>query len=291
MPMGSSASGKLEPPAPGSPGAGLQRSTVTMRGNEMRDVAQKGSYVGEQVSGMKHGRGKYFYPDGATYEGDWLDDRANGKGIFKTKTSTYDGEWDEDLKHGKAKETFMEDGGKLPLATYVGHYRMGHKDGQGTLSWADGSIYDGQFVQDSQEGEGTFKWKSKHIYSGQWFENQMNGAGRYDWPEGTFYIGEYKMGLKHGEGTFTSKNGQEMICRWEDGRPTDVVNFVGPQYSSPPFRWQSGVMISWATRSEENSPRGGLSRSNSQASLGGGTGGASSREGSESPSPLTRSLG
>ena len=31
--------------------------------------------------------------------------------------------------------------------------------GQGVLTWADGKIYEGEFVNDKRSGYGNFKWK------------------------------------------------------------------------------------------------------------------------------------
>ena len=53
------------------------------------------------------------------------------------------------------------------------------KHGQGTLTWADGDQYVGDFVNGKRTGQGTY--------------TDVNGNQ---------YIGEWKDGMKHGQGTF-----------------------------------------------------------------------------------------
>lgn len=58
-------------------------------------------YVGEWLSGFRHGKGVMQWLDGARYEGEWALGRACGKGIFThTKGEIYDGIWVNDKAHG-----------------------------------------------------------------------------------------------------------------------------------------------------------------------------------------------
>ena len=46
---------------------------------------------------MRHGYGIQVWPDGARYEGYWLNDKANGKGKFyHVEGDIYDGDWVDD---------------------------------------------------------------------------------------------------------------------------------------------------------------------------------------------------
>lgn len=51
---------------------------------------------------MKHGRGRYDLADGSYFDGEWSDNKINGKGIlfFKSGKPEYDGEWRNDLFNG-----------------------------------------------------------------------------------------------------------------------------------------------------------------------------------------------
>ena len=41
-------------------------------------------------------------------------------------------------------------------------------NGKGTLKWADGREYKGEFEKDKRHGYGEFLWKDGRIYKGQW---------------------------------------------------------------------------------------------------------------------------
>ena len=46
---------------------------------------------------MRHGPGVQVWPDNAKYEGEFKNDKANGKGKFtNAKGDIYDGEWAND---------------------------------------------------------------------------------------------------------------------------------------------------------------------------------------------------
>jgi len=221
-------------------------------------------FKGDWVDERKHGKGHFTYEDGATFDGEWQKDRAHGIGTYKTKTSVYVGEWTEDLKHGAGKETYIileeQGGGSI---VYEGQFSQGHRHGKGSLSWADGATYDGEFSQNNIEGVGTFKWKSGQKYSGQVSENNIHGAGRYEWSDGTYYEGQYKMGMKDGDGGFHLKTGNTMKCHWKDGKPWGSVVFRAKELAPPILDWYDGIMVAWATRSEDGSPRDADGKPNS----------------------------
>jgi hypothetical protein len=41
-----------------------------------------GRYEGDYVDGKKSGKGVYTWPNGHRYEGDWVNDKRNGKGTL-----------------------------------------------------------------------------------------------------------------------------------------------------------------------------------------------------------------
>ena len=50
-----------------------------------------------------HGRGKYTWPDGRVYEGDYLNDQRHGNGVFTWPDGrTYSGQWERGKMHGRA---------------------------------------------------------------------------------------------------------------------------------------------------------------------------------------------
>jgi hypothetical protein len=45
------------------------------------------------VNGKHHGKGRFVYSDGSTYDGDWIDDNRHDKGVMRwVDGSVYEGE-------------------------------------------------------------------------------------------------------------------------------------------------------------------------------------------------------
>ena len=57
-----------------------------------------GTYKGSFIGGNLEGFGRFEYHDGSVYEGDWLQNKRNGKGRFieADEASVYNGDWEND---------------------------------------------------------------------------------------------------------------------------------------------------------------------------------------------------
>jgi hypothetical protein len=51
---------------------------------------------------MRHGKGKFYYQDGGSYEGDWKFNKMNGKGtlFYQSNKKAYEGDWVDDQFEG-----------------------------------------------------------------------------------------------------------------------------------------------------------------------------------------------
>ena len=58
-------------------------------------------YKGERSKeGLREGKGIQLWEDGSKYEGEWLNDKAHGKGTYQTiYGAKYAGDWKEDEQH------------------------------------------------------------------------------------------------------------------------------------------------------------------------------------------------
>ena len=57
--------------------------------------------IGYLNDGMRHGPGTQVWPDGAKYEGEWSQNKANGTGKFwHADGDVYEGRWEEDKANG-----------------------------------------------------------------------------------------------------------------------------------------------------------------------------------------------
>lgn len=63
----------------------------------------------------------------------------------------------------------------------------------GTLTFADGSIYNGTLKHGIPDGLGTCTWKDGNKYDGEWRSGLMHGFGTFLWTSGQRYDGEWKV--------------------------------------------------------------------------------------------------
>jgi hypothetical protein len=107
-------------------------------------------YLGYHKNNKANVKGKLFHPDGDIYDGEWLDGKAENKGVYISNfdNSYYSGMWKQDKQHGHGEE-YWQDGSK-----YEGEYYYGKKTGMGKFFWPDKSSYIGEFEDNMIEGKG-----------------------------------------------------------------------------------------------------------------------------------------
>ena len=123
---------------------------------------------------QRHGKGKdtrttFNYCVGV-YDGDWVNDKKEGKGIMTFNNGNkYEGMWDYDNMCGKGTMTYAN-GNK-----YDGEWKNSHKHGNGIMTYANGNKYEGE-------------WKNNCLYKGKITFNspnlngfiELNGVKEYD---------------------------------------------------------------------------------------------------------------
>jgi hypothetical protein len=67
---------------------------------------------------------------------------------------------------------------------YIGEYRDGKRNGQGTVTWSDGVKYVGEFKDGKLNGQGTLTWANGTKYVGQFRDGKMGGTGKLIHPDG-----------------------------------------------------------------------------------------------------------
>ena len=88
-------------------------------------LPSKVKYIGDwNESGERHGRGTQIWPDGARYDGYFLNDRQMGFG----RIITSDGD------------------------VYIGNWVNDHSNGKGKYIQSDGAYYDGDWEDDKHQG-------------------------------------------------------------------------------------------------------------------------------------------
>ncbi len=116
------------------------------------------------IQDLMHGRGVYYWKDGAYYTGDWAKDERNGKGVFVSINDghKYVGDWDHDVMHGSG--IYLMPGNKR----YEGEFRDFRMHGKGVYRLTNGSEYEGEFRDDKMFGKGLIKLIDSSVIEGEW---------------------------------------------------------------------------------------------------------------------------
>ena len=84
--------------------------------------------------------------------------------------------------------------------------------GHGKLYWAASkNQFDGEWIKGKKNGYGTRTYGDKSVYTGMWVEDKRHGEGKFIMVtnDGLFeYEGEWAMDQKHGDGKYTWPNQQ-----------------------------------------------------------------------------------
>ena len=111
------------------------------------------------------------YNNGYYYEGNWINDIRNGKGIL------YKNEEDYKIiinnKNNEINNLF-----KCKNDFYIGEYKNNIKEGEGIMSNKEilnyKIIYEGEFKEDKKDGKGKLYFKNGSIFEGNWKKNNIN---------------------------------------------------------------------------------------------------------------------
>ena len=130
-----------------------------------------GVYTGELVFGVPQGKGKYTYPDGSTYEGDFEGGYFHGYGVLTDAELGYRYEGEFVYEHFQGKGVLSYSDGE----TYEGEFQNDQFHGRGTYTFANGDVYTGEFKGGLFHGQGTYTYADGTVESGTWFEDEFVG--------------------------------------------------------------------------------------------------------------------
>ena len=156
---------------------------------------ENGLYEGVIIDGKREHNGVMIYKNGAKYEGEWKNDKKNGKGVFtsphyyncrKNVGMKYEGEFKDDKFEGYGITTYTN-GDK-----YEGEWKNSKQYGKGTVSYFDGSKYSGEWKDGNFNGIGVFYLKNGEKYEGRFVNNKYNGYGKYYYINGNYLEGIFR---------------------------------------------------------------------------------------------------
>ncbi len=109
---------------------------------------------------------------------------------------------------------------------YEGEFRFGEPEGYGTMTWADGSSYEGEFREGVRHGKGIQKNDDESVYKGDFVDGFMHGQGAYHFACGHEYVGEFYKDNMDGNGSIQFANGTAYTGKWKMGKPHGEGKFL-----------------------------------------------------------------
>ncbi|HMY67039.1 MAG TPA: hypothetical protein PL163_10330, partial [Leptospiraceae bacterium] len=95
---------------------------------------------------------------------------------------------------------------ETPAETADGKCTSGDcKNGRGTVTYNDGSKYEGDFKDGKMNGEGALTFANGDSYKGNFANDMFSGKGTYKYANGDIYEGDFKNDLFDGNGVLTTK--------------------------------------------------------------------------------------
>ena len=131
--------------------------------------------------------------NGMTYEGEWSNGRANGQGVVTDANGTrQEGEWRDGVPYRIQGKSVFPDG-----TIEVGTWNYDGTLCGGTINWPDGRQYKGDWkltdnAPELPDGEGEMTFPDGSKYAGQFHDGTMDGLGKMTYPDGKVVLGVWK---------------------------------------------------------------------------------------------------
>ena len=84
---------------------------------------------------------------------------------------------------------------------------QGEEEGRGTMVYASGDMYEGQWRAGKKHGQGKYTTTTSEVYEGGYVEGKRHGYGENSFADGDLYEGEWVAGKRHGRGKYTHATG------------------------------------------------------------------------------------
>ena len=94
----------------------------------------------------------------------------------------------------------------------MGDFKNAMRHGQGSFTWANGDVYEGEWKEDVCDGKGVLITANGDKYEGEFSMGVKEGQGRKVWTNGDVYEGSWRGGQQDGHGTFLMGDG----CAFSD---------------------------------------------------------------------------
>ena len=198
-------------------------------------------YEGEIKNGLRHGYGILTNENGDLYQGNWANDKREGKCFEIKNGDTFEGFYINDIRNGKCIINYkngdkfegilvngMKEGYGIQTdfekqSEYKGDFKNNLFEGNGEIITKNGYYFKGQFLHGLRHGDKCIEKKEGFKkYEGQFRRDKMNGEGIFEWfsgnAKGDIYKGQFKDDLFDGKGFYRYSNGNTYIGEYLNGK-------------------------------------------------------------------------
>ena len=179
-------------------------NTYTKTNSSNKEISHKtvikqyedGKYEGILINNKREIHGIMYYKNGAKYDGQWKNNKINGKGIyisgnyFKNDPNLIGIKYEGDFKNDKIEgfgTGIYTSGDK-----YTGEWKDNKQYGRGIVEYRGGGKYDGEWKNGKFNGHGIYVLKNGEKFEGKFIDNKYNGYGKYYYLNGDILEGIFK---------------------------------------------------------------------------------------------------
>ena len=127
-------------------------------------------------------------------------------------------------------------------SVYEGEWIDGKRMGKGKWILPDSSIYNGNWKNDTRQGWGVMEYEDGRLYRGTWHADTFHGKGTLIYPDSSIYQGDWVSGQRNGSGTWQSADGLRYEGSWKDDQchgSGTLLTAKGMRYIG---NWQNGLL-------------------------------------------------
>jgi hypothetical protein len=118
-----------------------------------------------------------------------------------------------------APHRLAAEAGPLAGDLYEGELNGGRPNGQGTVIYRSGYMFEGRFENGMESGWGILSDPLDiTVFEGEMTDGQLTGQGTFKFESGAMYVGQWRDGLFHGAGSYTQPDGSKFEGTWDDGQ-------------------------------------------------------------------------
>ena len=89
--------------------------------------------------------------------------------------------------------------------------------------------YNGPFVDGKREGFGTCTYPDGTVYEGEWKANTRSGKGKFNWSNGMRFEGEFLNNLRNGPGVLYMADGKRLEASWVNDTIRGYGKLINPE--------------------------------------------------------------